>query len=368
MTSSHTLPDPTSTASATAAPERIRCTSTADFLAALPRLVGFTAPDSLFLVLFTGAQAHSALRVDLPDTEDPAALSDYLDDLELLLGRARTLHGPSAPAIAISSSLSFEEAGGPPWQALATLLFARLQRAHAAPRELCCLAPDGWVSYLDPLAPRRGRPLSEIAASSAAAPSAPPALTELGVFRRVPAAEREAVAQAFTAIAAAPERSDRATSRAEITRLFTPEPLTPTETARLLGALRTDAGWAATFDELARGASVSAPRMETREALTEALPAGTRHATMPARQTQHAVMAGLRAASEHLAFLVPLASRASKPALIALSALAWWVRGLESVARRQIEEALTLDPHHEVARLAKRVIEHGSFPTASAQE
>lgn len=367
MTSSPTLPTTTSPVGSSAAPERIRCTTTADFLAALPRLVGFTAPDSLFLVLFSGQQAHGALRLDLPDSEDPGVLSGYLEELESLLESARALHGRSAPAVVISSSLSFAEADGAPWRVLAAQLLTRLHGAHAEPRELCCLAPDGWVSYLDPVAPRLGRPLSDIAGSSAATPVPPPALADLGAFRRVPASERAAVAQALTALGAVPERSDRTARHAEIARLFTPEPLTPTETAVVLRALHTDAGWAATFDELAHGASVGAPRLETRQALTGTLPPEAREVTAPAGQTQYAVMAGLRAASEHLAFIVPLATRASRPALIALCALSWWVRGLESVARRQIEEALTIHPGNEVARLAKRVIEHGSLPTSPPQ-
>src|SRR5690606_7463560 len=54
------------TPSLTATPEIIKCRTTADFLAALPLLVGFTATNSIFIVLFSGKAAGRTIRLDLP--------------------------------------------------------------------------------------------------------------------------------------------------------------------------------------------------------------------------------------------------------------------------------------------------------------
>lgn len=425
-------------------PQLVRCESTADFLAALPRLVGFTAPDSLFIVLFSGSRAQGTLRVDLPDSETAANLPEYFDELVSCLLSAQQRHGTSAPALVIASSLSFAEAEGLPWGHFARELERRLTRIGQRPRELCCLAPDGWASLYDPAPPRLGHPISDIEASPAHGTESVPSLAELGVFREVPAAERLAVesladerladegvadesleTERFSADeagadaggggeAAAGEtgvgragandagaggepgdklglaglRAERAPTpplgsspsgpprggtsrehqleraRAEIARLFGRHPLTPHEAARLLRVLRTDVGWACAFDELA----ASTQALHT----SEAHPAGAAQRSSlsrvrssvtasPRAIAARAALSRLTAASEHLAYLVPLTPRAARPSLIALCALAWWARGLESVAQRQLAQALALDPEHEIARLAARVIRTGRF-------
>ncbi|WP_449281206.1 DUF4192 family protein [Leucobacter sp.] len=167
-------------------PEVIRCRSTADFLAALPRLVGFTASDSIFVVFFSRKRAGRAMRVDLPPSESPSDSVALLDLICDALHDPGSVHGVvSAPAVVISSSQTFAEAGGPPWRSLARRLERRLRREGLRPRELCCIAPDGWISYLDPAAPTAGRPLSEIDESPIALEArlrgdTPPALSELG--------------------------------------------------------------------------------------------------------------------------------------------------------------------------------------------
>ncbi|GAA2844241.1 uncharacterized protein DUF4192 [Leucobacter komagatae] len=342
--------------------ELIRCDTTADFLAALPRLVGFTAPDSLFVVLFSGARAHGALRIDLPDSDEAAApLDEYVTELVSYLQHTmgRTLAG--SPAVVIASSLSFADAGGFPWRQLALKLDQRFAAEGVTPRELCCVAPDGWASLYDTAAPVGGYPISMIERSAAATSERFPTLTELGKFRRVPRAERAAVERAITA---EQSKRDHPSSRARehvdasvtgsrerrfelgrkrLEALFTAAELSHVEAAGLVCELSTDVGWACVFDELsAAAAAVHAGNAEAAE--------------------YRPAIARLVAASERLAFLAPLTPPGNRPAVIALSALAWWLRGFESVARRHIDEALRLAPSHSVASLAREVIDGGSFP------
>lgn len=169
-------------------PEVLACRSTADFLAALPRLAGFTAVDSLFVVLFSGSRAGQAIRIDLPETEDPDAsihllgfICDAVQAHRLRSDAPAPQRAADAPAIVISSSRTFADAGGPPWPRLARRIERRLRREGIGVRELCCIAPDGWASYLDPRS--EPRPLAEISASPVAAPEDVPDIVALG---RVP--------------------------------------------------------------------------------------------------------------------------------------------------------------------------------------
>ena len=341
-------------------PTVIRCETTADFLASLPRLVGFTAPDSLFVVLFSESRAHGAMRVDLPDGESPEAVDAYIAELIGWVAHAEHQHGTSRPAFVITSSLSFSEAGEIPWRRFAGRLDAQLERAGISPRELCCLAPDGWASYLDLGAPLTGYPLNLIDRSAAAPDSPLPTLAELGQQRRVRPTERDAFAGALererakrahpsfghTLTAAADwhalgdRQAARLRDRLEV--LFSPGKRTLEECASLVSDLTTDAGWTCCFDSLATAAS-------------------TAHDPAAARDPDRAALSRLVAASDTLAFIAPLVSRSERAAFTALCALAWWFRGLESVATAHIAEALRLDSADAVVQLAGEVIHSGSF-------
>lgn len=163
----------------------VRCASSADFLAALPQLTGFTADDSVFVVLFTGKRAENAIRFDLPADDDPRETLTLLDVMSDIVGRTATALGDTSPAVVITSSRSFAECGGAPSRAFARQLKRRLARDGLRLRDLCCVGSDAWVSLLDPGAPRLGRPLSEIRESpislEAAVHGRPaPDLAELG--------------------------------------------------------------------------------------------------------------------------------------------------------------------------------------------
>lgn len=358
MTQSHSPselppPQPHSAAPPQAA-EVLRCETTADFLAALPRLAGFTAPNSLFIVLFAGSRATATLRVDLPSGQD---IPHYLDALTTDLRSFGVLPGHSAPAIVISSEQTFAEAAGVPWLQFARSLERRLLRAGIGLRELCCLAPDGWASYFDARPPRGGHPLEAIRESRVAPVSAPPLLHELGNFETPSSAERAAVAEAMLRTSPATNTQE---SRARLDLLFSADPFDVATIATLLQALETDTGWVRACDELSRYAS-SSFRLGPLGAAAPGCASSGRVLAVPSREASSA-QAQLRAAAERLVAITPFCPRTHRPRLIILTALAWWMLGLPSVAQRQLDEASRLQPHYRAVAFAREVIASGGFP------
>lgn len=332
----HTLPSSDT-------PEHVlRCTSTADFLAALPQLVGFTAEDSLFVVFFAGNRSGGTLRVDLPQSESPQHLTQFIDGVCAILQDTRNQHGWASPAVVISSARTFQDAQGIPWRRLARRLERRLERGGNRARELCCIAPDGWASYLDPVTPLGGHPLSEIAASTVATNTAVPELAALSQFPLPPQAKAENIAATLGNEAAPALDIDSASMLDALTSQ------THLDTARIVDIIRlanVESGWLTLFDALA--------------AIASRLPDSPAHAHT--HQTQTA-LAKVRRASEQLVEVVSLTPHPLRPAVISICAIAWWLRGLQSVAHSQIAQALEIDPWHEMATITQRIISEERFP------
>lgn len=138
----------------------LRCESITDLLAAFPFLTGFTADNSLFVLAFSAARASRSMRIQLPSDERPAALTRFLDGLCAML--RDTGAGPGGPALIITSTQSFADAGGPPWRALAARIQRRFAREGWQARAFACIAPDGWTDYLEGAVRPSPRPLAEI--------------------------------------------------------------------------------------------------------------------------------------------------------------------------------------------------------------
>jgi hypothetical protein len=151
-------------------PTILRSTTTADFLATVPAITGFTARNSIVAVPFVGKRSHGAFRMDLPQgsrTSDLRAVGTWLArNLGRLPGRA------GAPvdgvAIVIYTDEAFATRQGTPHLELWRAIQPALRRAGITIKEAACVALDGWASYLDPRRPRRGHALTEITESRAA--------------------------------------------------------------------------------------------------------------------------------------------------------------------------------------------------------
>lgn len=302
----------------------------------------------MFIVFFTGKRAGPTARIDLPKTDDTRETIEFLDAVCALVRNARARFGCGSPAIVISSAHSFSETLGIPWRRLARRLERRLSREDVRLRELCCLAPDGWVSYLDPAAPFLGRPLSEISDSPVASTADVPTLETLGAFTPADVHERAVVAEALARAALRDEAASEAEAGAHdlqvAAQLVGARELSLEEFAQLISTARREDGWFALFEQLTFTASAM-------------------HSGEPFGETGSAEAAArLRLASERLVRAVELSPTRLTPSLMSICAAAWWFRGLQSVAMRQIGIASSIDPNDERIQVVQGLIDNGTCP------
>ena len=330
----------------------LRCNSAADFLAALPRLVGFTASHSLFVVFFSGNRSGAAMRVDLPPSDSAHDVSPFVESVYEVVQEVRTQHETSSPALVISSAQTFAELGGHPWRLLARRLERRFARDGDGVRELCCIAPDAWASYLDPTTPILGRSLEEIQTSDVATSEAQPPLESLGAFPAPPVKAAERIANLLhdspaETLTDATKRS--ATALVSDATDATAPSLTHEAIAEIIRVANSPQGWTALFDALVTTAA-SARLARSLTSSTDMNTSARNSASMTS------ATAKLHLASERLVEAVSLCPESQRSSVIAICAMAWWLRGLQSVAHRQIEYAREIDPENEISEITQRII------------
>lgn len=391
----------------------ISCKTSADLLAALPQLTGFTADDSIFVLLFDGKRTSGCFRLDLPVSEDdedteglPDAICDVLEDLG-------DLHGTtSAPAVVITCSQTFERAGGAPWSRLAERIERRLRERGPGVRDLCCLAADGWVSYLDPSAPSRGRPLGEISENPISLDAGVngrlvPDLASLGRIPRPDPARLAAVAAALEALPAfplpgpepvPPPRSGSAEPAIDTGATFTQTAavarslmrvdgaLSPRMTARLIRSAASPDRWLQLAlavltrpdfpGELARdlgperfiGVPVDIDGPNTAAGAT-----GPRRTGWSIRRilfllcpdfTDRERLPDIR---DRLLTAISETPTELRPPLLAFSAWVWWLAGSQTVAGRQVREARDIDPEDALTAMVARLIRTPCFYRPSGE-
>lgn len=314
----------------------VRCTTTADFLAALPRLTGFSSTNSLFVVFFSGKRATGSMRVTLPAADAGPSMHDFVHTVADLVRRARQAHGRDEPALVISSSVSFAEAGRTPWRSLALHLESRLERDGIGVRALCCIAPDGWACYRDSNTPQHGHSLDVIRSSHAASPIPVPTLEDLGALRpEASADERQAM---LVALKHVPRLGRREGEIAAM--LVGSAELGTAELARVIRSAGSTAGSTAILDQLLATSSA---------------------ARTPSSMSSRAI-GRLRLAAERLFRAARLAPEPYAVGTIACCAAAWWLRGMQSVADQQISLAIALDPEHRFANTVAEMIENNATP------
>ncbi|MBK0418393.1 DUF4192 family protein [Leucobacter sp. CSA1] len=368
-------------------PRVLRCEGTADFIAALPQIAGFTAPGSLFLVLFSGKQAGTAARFDLPAGEGPRETRALLDMICSVLRSAGAESDP--PALVITSEQTFREAGGAPWRRLAERLERRLRREGVRLRELCCVAPDGWASYLDPAAPPGGRPLSDIeqspiAREAAARGETVPDLAALAEIAVAPPERLAAVRAALDALSSpglpepgvappsasgsgldAPHLARAVEIAALIDELLQTEPgeADAVVIARTVRSAEHPGEWLLlVLSVLTRAAFVAELMRDSGLARFIDLPVdsdsgGSMRRLLASLTAEAPDRERLRAATEAVRGIVGSVPEERRPPLLTLLAWMWWMRGLQSVACRHIGTALGIAPGHPLALMVRRLVE-----------
>lgn len=380
---------------------RIRCSSTADFLAALPALTGYWSDHSLFVALFTGKVVSRCMRIDLPDSDDAQTPDEYVEAVVETLQKFVAATGAGdAPAIVISTRETFAATGDAPWRSLARRLERRFTELGLPPRDLACVAPDGWASYRDASTPTGGRPLDEIRESPAALEASvrDPQAPDLDALGALPEADRTRAAQVAKHLAALaeqnlprpaplpPERAGRgnllksnveehppewigATTRTARALLYGRRPLSAAVTATLAFHLTFADRWFALalavltrpefprelMDEDVGDLLLGMPVDIDAEGAGPELGRSTRRVLDSlSREFEDAPrLPGLIAAVMTAAAETPNAHRSGVYAFIAWL---WWLRGSGSVARRHADLAIESDPGNDVSAMIRRLI------------
>lgn len=145
-----------------AEPTILRSSTTADLLATVPAICGFTARNSVVVIPFSGKRSRGAMRMDLPSAATTTAFRALA---QTIIGMLRRLPDCTGLALVVYTDDTFASRHGTPHLELWRALAPKLRRTGLQLKEAACVASDGWASYLDPARPVGGRPLSEITES-----------------------------------------------------------------------------------------------------------------------------------------------------------------------------------------------------------
>ncbi|KIP53820.1 DUF4192 family protein [Leucobacter komagatae] len=130
-----------------AQPTVLRATSSADFLAALPRLTGMTAPESCFVVLFDGKRTLGAARIDLPPLEQLERPGDEIEHWLRQVAEIALKSDAVAVVVNTDAQLSKQPVSSP-HGTLTGVLADVLHAAGASVRDALAVGSDGWASFV----------------------------------------------------------------------------------------------------------------------------------------------------------------------------------------------------------------------------
>ena len=366
----------------------VKAHNAADFLALVPYLVGFHPQGSVVLVAFSGTRTRSAMRFDLPQTDEPLACKRIATTLIGMLCKLPEVDG-LVPVVYTEER--FQAVGGIPRRQFMDALVHRAQRAGFRVRDALCVAGDGWGDYLDTTCPSSGHPLEDIEASDigeripqeerrALGAVADPAVlpdVDPGTRKRVARLlmrfhkatmgassdeiELGALGAAFDAPGPAPVIPGP--GLIELALALDPARIDDRDAAFLLWFLKHPVGRDAVMLQFAFGPSAG---LRVLVGETEFREGDDRRAWESAallfgegpRPDPRRIARGI----EVLKAVVARAPESASPA--PLTALAWlnWALGRGSVAGIFVDRALTIDPDYPMARLMAAMAESGRLP------
>lgn len=130
-----------------AQPTVLRATSSADFLAALPRLTGMSAPESCFVVLFDGKRTLGAARIDLPTLEQLEKPGPEIEHWLRTVAEI-ALNGDAVAVVVQTEAQLSKQPVSSPHGTLTGVLADVLHTAGASVRDALVVASDGWASFV----------------------------------------------------------------------------------------------------------------------------------------------------------------------------------------------------------------------------
>lgn len=359
----------------------LRATDSAEFLALVPALAGFTPRQSIVLLPFHDSRAHGAMRIDLPHAD--AELDDYIDTA---IGLVSRIDGTDAVAVVVytdeppqltpdgivlPSSIVVDELLG-----LAADLGLGIVDA-------LCVTTDGWSSYLaeDPIL----RPTDDI--------PQPPLVPGIADFQgdqdsgaalpRVDLAESERVGMALRDLSDVLAHEDLSGARLERENpqaiaaslllddlplffedlLDVPENLPPFVTAALLWCLERPR-----YRDVALVQWATDLRTGLR-ALGAQLAFADGDNTIPADLGEVFLGRGRRPDPDRLRVALTVvrnaaarAPRASRPAPLTAAAWLSWALGRSTHAAHYLQLATEIDPAYSLAQLLRTMIQAAILP------
>jgi hypothetical protein len=350
---------------------RVKATKPADFLIALPRILGYTPTNSIVIQTFQNRSTAASLRVDLPSETDPANPLAVPDAIIRLLSR---VPGVDAVLVVIYTDEEWDAPDRPPRPELVQSIVTRMASAGLGIIDAMCCSGRTYASYLDAehgaiddaQAERLDAELDGVGAprdvqtiSQGAQPIEPGAV-----------GTRSDVVAAAAAITHDVEERERLWSWSAASVLWTdaaesaPIDIPPQVVAALLWSIRdkgvrdcvlmflawgSDAGDRAAIDTQILHRDNTVPRgsiLETFVGEGRTGPDGLR----------------VEGAVRLLRRLVSVAPRPWQ--LAPLTMLAWfeWARGQGSAAGDYLEQALSIGPGYGLARLFEQLICTGRVP------
>ncbi|MBF4634367.1 DUF4192 domain-containing protein [Agreia pratensis] len=342
-----------------------------DFLIALPRVMGYTPVNSIVVQTFQSRQTAASLRVDLPTAEHQKNPRLIADAIIRLISR---VPGVDAVLIAIYTDEAWSAADRPPRPQLVEAIVTRMASAGLGIVDALCCSGRSWASYLDA---ERGtfdeNEKSRIEAEldgvgaprdvEAIAQGAPP-------ICEGPSAQRDGVAQASTAIMHDARERERLWEWPVAHVLWTdaiestPTDLPPKAVAALLWSIRDKGVRDCVLMLMAwgndAGDRAAADTALLRRGLT--VPDGSILETFVGEGRQCPDGLRIEGAVRLLRHLISLAPRPWQ--LAPFTMLAWfeWARGQGSAAGDYLEQALSIGPGYELARLFEQLISTGRVP------
>lgn len=377
-------------------PSIVKTTHAHDFLAVVPQLIGFDPQQSVVLVAFRGNRTCGAMRVDLPDVENPRLHKRIATTLIGMFCRIREADA-IVPVLYTDASFAGR---GLPHAPFAEALVSRATSAGFLVRDALCVAADGWGSYLDVACPPGGNLLDEIRNSTAPATLPPDALRSLAApdeQARLPHTdpeERRRVARhlkIFRQVVGDPVFNDGLVA---FNRRFDTVQLAESALALDIAELRPAAAAAVLYSlqapphrdqimlQFAFGRAVGAETRDTNlimlarqrfdgrsmdeivsEDLSEGRVRGQDTADMmmgtsATRPDIERVESSIRL----LKTLVALAPDEARPAPLCMLAWLSWALGRGSVAHIFVQQALAIDRYYGMARLLSTLFDSGHMP------
>ncbi|WP_019181906.1 DUF4192 family protein [Microbacterium yannicii] len=179
----------------------VKAADAAQFLAFVPRMLGYQPSRSLVMIPFHGSRSLGAMRFDLPESAHDG--EDAVDRIaSTVIGMTCRLPEADAVATIVYTDATFA-GGGMPHHEIAAALERRADACGLRMTDALWVAADGWGSYLDPACPDAGRPLAELGSTSSALAGIPEPSGDQASGADLPhhdLAERERTGRALAAL------------------------------------------------------------------------------------------------------------------------------------------------------------------------